>query len=99
MQCANEGVIRELPPLDVLVVRLAELASEEVVIDPDAAIGCLPVDSLEVLEWLYTVVDDLGDEEFALDDDVAERFFELTLRQLHTHFSGCAVRLTESPHT
>lgn len=49
----------ELPTLDQVIEKLKDLAEVES-IDPDAPVTEIGVDSLDLLEWSYTVEDEYG---------------------------------------
>lgn len=49
----------ELPSLDTVIEQLQALAEVDT-IDPDAKVTELGVDSLDLLEWSYTIEDEYG---------------------------------------
>ncbi len=51
----------DLPTLDAVIETLQTLAEVDA-IDPDAKVAELGVDSLDLLEWSYTIEDDYGVE-------------------------------------
>ncbi len=70
----------ELPSLDEVCVTLAALA-EVPSIEPDQRVADLGVDSLDLLEWCYTLEDDFGVE---IQDDVLDQVgAEDTLREVY----------------
>lgn len=69
------------PDLDEVLVSLKEI-SEAKTIDPDAPIDDLDVDSLDVLEWLYSIEESSGlkiDE--SIFDDIGG---ESTIREIYS---------------
>ena len=93
-----------LPSFDVLLGRLFNLVEGGVDLDPDLPIGDLALDSLELVEWFYSVEEDLPEGvELELDDNTVEQFFDLSLRELYgvmaATVAGLDCATVESPQS
>ena len=74
-----------LPSLAELSSRLsAVLPNQSDTVDVDVPLLDLAIDSLDLLEWLLALAEDLGDDELLEFDEVeGQRFFDLSLRELY----------------
>jgi acyl carrier protein len=68
-----------MPTLEEVVEKLKEL-SEVDEIDPDTHVSELEIDSLDVLEWLYTVADDNNVE---FDEAALADMEDVTIRSIY----------------
>lgn len=69
----------DFPTFDEVLDKLRELAEIEV-LDPDAPVTSLEVDSLDIIEWVFTLEEQGG---FTVDESMFDGLEDLTLREVY----------------
>jgi hypothetical protein len=75
--------------LEELLENLQSVAGNDTVVTKDRAIGDLPIDSLDLVEWFYVLSQEYPAlaNNFAQHDRLAEEFFELSLEQMYNYLT------------